>query len=1029
MSERRRHKVVRKIFRSFWLIIFIMGFTSLSLAYTTTGTLKGKIIDSEGLPLPNAFIYLSSPAMLGIRIYITSETGNIYFPSLPPGIYRIMVEMPGFKTVSDDNVIIRAGKTIDLYIPMEITTIEEEISKEIPTPALDVYSVKIATGIEQDFLRHIPFSRTLEDAIASAPGVITERVPFQKKSFLHGSSSSANTYSYEGFSMSDVGDRRPLINLNFDTFEEIEVEAAAHPAEAGLTDGGFINVVTKSGSNKMDGSISLYHTSENLSSSLRPEDELSGAGISPPAIDKELWDSSLSLSGMIFEDIVWFFGNARFVSQKQTTPFIPWTDPLGNEHPAFNRTNEDIMGSFKLSGRYIPQLNSTLLFNYSNRYRSVYESGLSWNTPEESTHISDREINYAGIGMVSYALDQNTYAELKAGYTYQKLPLRLKERRAGSPQYFDPGTGHLWGNVGFNENRMQRKFQVTASITRFQESVLGADHELKAGAEYEYAFRETSVWRINNLSINYLFGNHNYFGQDVSPSSGFLVDKGLVSFFLAGGSPSGSNPQNELRRFSFYAQDSMTFLKRLTLYLGLRFDRSQSELSSYTKSQSGNYVSYRIGENIIESVQDINPYDEVSSPRWKNVIVWNTLSPRVGLSFDIFGRGKSVLKASFARYKEALLLDYLTELNPINPFRAHQFFWFDEDLDSEVDGTDTYVPYPDDYRLYSGDNYKRQIASGTRPPYTDEWTVGLHQELFSDFSLRVSYLHKTTRNILAKVLYALDQDRDWYTAEQDTENWWVPFNTIVPGVDDFSDTPVTVYCLSNNAPDLFYRVKNVPELEQNYQAIEVAFTKRMSHKWQLSGSVVFSRTTGNTGLNYDGYSAFSLARLDPNTFVNLPEDSRLGYDTPLFVKLMGTFELPLGFFLSFYYRYWSGSIWTRSITVVPPSTWAQSNAALSLPVTVLLERPGERRTEPYSLLDLRIEKKFRAGRSGSLSFFADIMNVFGYKSDFLHQNDGGFWYPDDENTDQGTRIESSSYRNITSLLGTRTFRLCLRFNF
>lgn len=1029
MSERRRHKVVRKAFISFWTIIFILGLTSLSSGYTATGTLRGKIIDSEGLPLSDAFIYLSSPAMLGIRIYITSETGNIFFPYLPPGKYRIRLEMPGFKTVSVENVIINAGKTIDLHIPMETTQTEEEISKEIPTPTLDMHSVKTATVIEQESLMHIPFPRTIEDIIASAPGVITERIPFQKKSFLHGSPPSASTFSYEGFSMCAPGDRHLLANFNFDTFEEIEVETAGHPAEAGLTDGGFINVVTKSGRNKMDGSINLYHTSENLSSSLRPEDELSGAGISPPATDKGLWDSSLSLSGMIFEDIAWFYGNARFISQKQTTPFIPWTDPLGNEHPAFNRTNEDIMGSFKLSGRYIPHLNSTLLFNYSSRYRSVYEPGISWNTPEESTHISDREINYTGIAIISYALDQNTYADLKAGYIYHKLPLRLKGNQIGDPQYFDPGTGHLWGNVGFNEIRLQRKFQVTASMTRFQENVLGGDHELKAGAEYEYAFRESTVWKINNLFINYFYGNRNYFGQDVSPSSGLLVDKGLVSFFLAGGSPSEAEPQNELRRFSFYAQDSMTFLKRVTLYMGLRFDRSQSELASYTKSQSGNYVSFRIGENIIEAVQDINPYDEVSSPRWKNIIVWNTLSPRVGLSFDISGKGKSIFKASFARYKEALLLDYLTELNPANPYRSHQFFWFDEDMDGEVDGTDTYVPYPDDYRLYSGDNYKKQIASGTQPPYTDEWTVGLHQELFSDFSLHVSYIHKTTKNILASVLYALDEDRDWYTTELDTQNWWVPFDTIVPGVDDFSDTPVTVYYLSNNAPDLFYRIRNVPELEQNYRAIEVAFTKRMSHKWQLSGSAVFSRTTGNTGLNSDGYSGFSLARRDPNTFVNLPEDSRLYYDTPLSVKLSGTFELPLGFFLSFYYRYLSGTIWNRSVTIIPPSTWTQSNDAFSTPVTVLLEKPGERRTEPYSTLDLRIEKKLRVGRSGSLNLYADIMNVFGYKFDFLHQNDGGFWFPDDENTDQGTRLYSSSYRNITSLIGTRTFRLCLRFDF
>jgi hypothetical protein len=197
----------------------------------------------------------------------------------------------------------------------------------------------------------------------------------------------------------------------------------------------------------------------------------------------------------------------------------------------------------------------------------------------------------------------------------------------------------------------------------------------------------------------------------------------------------------------------------------------------------------------------------------------------------------------------------------------------------------------------------------------------------------------------------------------------------------------------------------------------------------LGGSVVFSESTGNVHSLAGGNSEFSNTPLNPNSFVKLPANSRSAYDIPFSLKLMGTYKLPLGFFLSFYYRYMTGIPWNRSVTVIPPSAWAQSNNAYSEPVTVLLERPGDRRTEPYSRLDLRIEKEFKTGRKGKFILSADIMNVLGETDDFTFQNDGGFWYPNDENTILGTRVLSSTYKNIKSLFGTRILRLTLRLSF
>jgi len=202
----------------------------------------------------------------------------------------------------------------------------------------------------------------------------------------------------------------------------------------------------------------------------------------------------------------------------------------------------------------------------------------------------------------------------------------------------------------------------------------------------------------------------------------------------------------------------------------------------------------------------------------------------------------------------------------------------------------------------------------------------------------------------------------------------------------------------------------------------------MSNNWQLNGSLVLSKATGNTGPYYYTSSEFSTT-LSPNYFVNLPQDSTVDFDVPLSIKLMGTYKFPLGFFLSFNFNYMNGIPWTRTVTIIPPSSWVQANNADSTPVSVFLEKPGERRTESFSNLDLRIEKGFKVGRAGSFSLSADILNVFGYKSDLTFQNDGGFWYPDAENTNQGTRDLSSTYKNITALFGTRTLRISLRLNF
>jgi hypothetical protein len=473
----------------------------------------------------------------------------------------------------------------------------------------------------------------------------------------------------------------------------------------------------------------------------------------------------------------------------------------------------------------------------------------------------------------------------------------------------------------------------------------------------------------------------------------------------------------------------VTFAQRITLNLGIRFDRSTASQSSVLKLASGNPISLALGDNLIEPATDFNPYDEFQTAPWKNMITWNVFSPRLGFVLDLFGDGKSLFKVSYSQYTEQTMLDYAASLSPFGPTSYHSFYWYDENMDTTVDENDTFVPYPEDYRFYNPDLIQNRIDSDITSPHTNEITIGLSQEILTDFSFSLTYISKIKKDIYENVLYSPDFEEDWYTTELDTEGWWVPFQTIIPEIDNYKDTPVTVYFPSEDAPLLFERFKNVPELSRKYRGFEIAFKKRMSHNWQLTGSVTMSKTTGNIGLGYFASSGATNAADTPNSFLNIKEDARLDYDRPFILKLAGMYRFPFDIYLSFFYLYTSGAPWARTVTIFPPSQEGTENTVSALPVTVFLENPGTRRTDPYENLNIRVEKEFALSRSKRISFLIDVFNVLGNQYQNILRNDGGFWYPSEENSTEGIRVVDPSYKKVTSVLGARSFRFGLNFKF
>lgn len=1035
----------KRLLKVLLILCLSVGLTSVSFAQMTTGAIKGTITDEEGNFLPGVTATATSDALMGTQTYVTTDTGAFRFPALPPGHYTLRAEMPGFKTVTRAEIIVRVGMVVTVDVTMSMTTIEEEITVTATSPVVDMEQTKLSVVMDKELLKNIPMARDLYDIVNSAPGAISEGMTYRRTSSIHGATVRSNTYAFDGVNMNDPVVMYPLTNINFDVMDEVEMVTAGHPARVGYTDGAYINIVTRSGGNRLSGGATIYYTNDSFAQHLWTDEQVDALEVAKPAVDKKWIDGSLTLGGPIMTDRLWFFSNVRLIKTEQLTNFIPFTDILGVSHPTYDWIHEEKMAFIKLTGQATSNIKVMAMYNFVDRYRPMYEEPGS-RTIFQATRVWDHETGHTGSALMSYILDQNTFFDLKGSSVRRWFPIPLQPAAKGLPYITD--YGDLYGaltTARFNETYLRKRMQFETHFTRFQDNFLGGNHEIKGGVEFEDAYGDWDWWRGDNLlwywDSRQAGGGPYYYGTTTwngVPN----VGKGRIYFYICSDEAGKSKIQDKARRIGAYIQDSATFGERLTLNVGLRFDRSWGWKPAVDKGAGGNPMSVYISENYIKPYtadlypdrwggQGISPYSDYGADEWKDIMVWNAFSPRIGLTFDVFGDGKTALKASFARYTEYMMLQYFSVLHPFYP-RSFRFYWYDMNFNKELDIGDDFTVYPTDYRVMDPAFSEHKLNPDIKSPTNDEFTVGVWQEVLKNFSLGINFIYKNKKNIFEDVLYQPGATPGagsyWYHYDQSlAKDSWIPFTAIVPS-DDYGDTTVKFYVRSNDAPEIFYQATNCPELKRKYMALEFIFNKRMADGWQFSGSVVYSKASGNIGAWYDQSWGWSGAGDSPNSFVNAEGFQNI--DRPLVIKLMGTAQLPYRIFLSAYYIFQSGSPWVRGGYIVPPSSWCKEHNAYRDYYWVPFEsREEPRRNRSWNRLDLRLEKEFRFGDFGRLGAYIDVFNLLGWSGVGVGRDDVQYYFPVAENDNTGSVTQYSSYKVISSVSGIRTIKFSLRFSF
>ncbi len=314
---------------------FLMALASPVLGQTqiTSGVIQGTVMDGTGAALPGAAIEIKNLDTNTIERRTTDGDGRFVALQLPPGRYTVTVQLKGFSTLVQDGVVLTVGQSINLLQRLAVSAVAETVTVT-GTPTIETTRSGVATTLDEKVVSTLPIlGRKFEDFLTLTPGVSVVQGPDGDEISFAGQRGVFNNVSLDGgdynngFFGEQAGGQRAPIDITLDAVKEFQVIATGAPAEFGRTAGGVVNVVTKSGTNTLRGSVFYFQRFEGLTGQLSDGTSLEG-------FHREQFGGTAG--GPIKRDTLFFFGAFEGITGNFTRPNL--SVPIGAPCPVQNPT-------------------------------------------------------------------------------------------------------------------------------------------------------------------------------------------------------------------------------------------------------------------------------------------------------------------------------------------------------------------------------------------------------------------------------------------------------------------------------------------------------------------------------------------------------------------------------------------------------------------------------------------------------------------------------------------------------------------
>jgi hypothetical protein len=723
-----------------------------------TSSIAGQVKDASGAVLPGVTVEVSSPALIErVRTATTDASGQYKIVSLRPGTYSITFTLPGFNVFKRDGIELTSDFTATVNSDMKVGAVEETVIVSAESPVVDTQSITNRTVMTSEVLDAIPTGRNIQAVGIMIPGTAIsvggggalsrdvggsgnlQQSPLQYR----GSSDTVQTI--EGLRLNNLCANGAYSGVywNEGSFQEISYVTGADSAEMGQ--GGIrVNMVPKDGGNAFHGVVFGNYAPSSWAS-----DNCGSSGIGQPCSRTELygdttfnaknqltnvskvtkiWDFNPSVGGPIRKDRVWFYATFRSWGVNKTVAdsfFNSETSPF-KYSPDFSRPGIDDGHIRSVAGRVTAQVTSKDKVSYyhdeQNKVRGHW--GIASTVPPEASAIQATPTSFVSV---------------------------TKWTRTHTSKLL------LEGGLGVYDQEYQENYQPSVfagsvpAVTIFDNSTAKFANAWNAPADH------FSKLFTEQFALSYVTGAHSLrFGANISQARWRLLQQytsDVEPVTYNAGVPVSvtlripTDRRNALKNDSgVFAQDRWT-INRVTVSGGVRWDWLIGEtlpetLPAGTFNAATTYTACPDGKNSLVN----NCTGTVQN--------WKDISPRVGIAWDVFGTGKTAVKASVARYVNGIGLAAGSTTDNSNPETtvglSDTRAWKDLDNNGSPFDSAGHIQLNELTNSVSTPNFGKNVATTTttdpsvltgwgKRPYNWEYAASVQHELAPRISLNVGW--------------------------------------------------------------------------------------------------------------------------------------------------------------------------------------------------------------------------------------------------------------------------------------------------
>ncbi|MCD9184817.1 MAG: carboxypeptidase regulatory-like domain-containing protein [Pyrinomonadaceae bacterium] len=565
------------------LFTFIFSISVFAQSQATTGLIQGTVTDPNGAFIAGASINVKNTGTGFERTVTSNSDGFFSAPLLPLGKYRITTSASGFTNSVLENVEVSVGQTISLKIDMKVGGSVETVDVSAEPEGVEIARTELSTQINERSVENLPINRRDFSRFALlTPGVSIVQGPDGDEITINGQKGIQNNVSIDGadannpFFGEQRGGQRPAFTISLESVKEFQVVPVGASAEFGRSSGGFINAVTKSGTNEFSGSAFVFFRNQSLSSQ---NPDAVDAGL--PVEDFRNYQFGGNLGGPIKRDKAFFFVAYERNDGRSEKPNS--IDPvLANIfRTRFNSVEQGIIERTNVAdvllGKVDINVDKNNLLTLRHNFSRAEQVNGTFDVPTWGISANGRETDKSNsfIGQLVTNISSNLLNEFRFQWAKEERP-----RFYDGPDLPDTTIGTFDGSISY---RFGRPFflPVPSNDTRLQFTdnftILRGNHSIKLGIDFNRV--NVSQTFIGFARGRYIFADATI-GGAIQGFQNYIngVNANALQLYLQF-APIGNRTVEEAGTQSFnvyepgiYVQDNWQVRPNLTLNLGFRWE-------------------------------------------------------------------------------------------------------------------------------------------------------------------------------------------------------------------------------------------------------------------------------------------------------------------------------------------------------------------------------------------------------------------------------------------------------------------------